>query len=223
MLLPAPGKTFWCQLGQAGRVQKPYRAGLEGWISYKMQRMPRLPDNCEATGHTDALWHERWSCTQKSGKKKKKDGNVLLQNLTDIRKEKKEGIIIKTNKQTSKQIPAWNYIISLPDPISLSLPWEPFCSHEWWLKASSWKQLSEFNARFQINFKFRSLTYWCWLLEHGHGREVGGRIGGAVFKIKKSLPTAKSTVSGGMWWWFQMVQHAEYRIGGSSMYLTLNI
>lgn len=61
---------------------------------------------------------------------KKKDGNVLLQNLTDIRKEKMEGIIIKTNKQTSKQIPAWNYIISLPDPISLSLPWEPFCSHE---------------------------------------------------------------------------------------------
>lgn len=30
--------------------------------------------------------------------------------------EKREGIILKTNKQTSKQIPVWNYIISLPDP-----------------------------------------------------------------------------------------------------------
>lgn len=60
---------------------------------------------------------------------------------------KREGIISKTNKQTSKQIPVWIYIISLPDPsFSLSLPWESFLFHEWWLKAFSCKQLSELNG-----------------------------------------------------------------------------
>lgn len=49
-------------------------------------------------------------------------------------------------------------------------------------------------------------------------------------KTKKSLPAAKSSVSGGMWWWFQAVQDAGHRwiqlkarIGGASMYLTLNM
>lgn len=66
--------------------------------TYKMQRMPRFSDNCETTGHTDALWH--WSCTQNSGQKKN-DGNVLLQNLIIV--WYMQGILLKTNKQASKQ------------------------------------------------------------------------------------------------------------------------
>lgn len=56
---------------------------------------------------------------------------------------KGEGIILKTNKQTSKQIPVWNYIISLPDPKFftamgiLPFPWmmtEIFLQTALWIK-----------------------------------------------------------------------------------------
>lgn len=49
-------------------------------------------------------------------------------------------------------------------------------------------------------------------------------------KTKKNLPAAKSTASGGMWWWLQTVQYAEdrwiqlkARTGDARMYLTLNM
>lgn len=54
--------------------------------------------------------------------------------------------------KTNKQIPVWSYIISLPEPkFFCFLPWESFSFHEWWLKASSCKQVSELNGCPWIN------------------------------------------------------------------------
>lgn len=65
---------------------------------------------------------------------------------------------------------------------------------------------------------------WPWKRGRREKKEV------LCLKTKKSLPAAKSSVSGGMWWWFQAVQDAGHRwiqlkarIGGVSMYLTLNM
>lgn len=59
---------------------------------------------------------------------------------------KREGIILKTNKQTSRFLSGTTSSVCQTPSFSLSLPWESFCSHEWWLKASSCKQLSELNG-----------------------------------------------------------------------------
>lgn len=144
MLPPAPGKTFWCQLGQAERVQKSYRPGLEGWILTKCRECPDF----QTTVRQQVT---QMPCDTGAAHKilaKKNDGNVLLQNLIIV--WYMQGILLKTNKQASKQASQFlsgttSSVCQTPSS-SLSLPWESFRSHEWWLKASSRKQLSELSG-----------------------------------------------------------------------------
>lgn len=114
--------------------------------------------------------------------------------LTDKRRRQRS--LLKTNKQT----------VSCLEPHHGSARPQVFlvCCYEFSLSTNDDWELHLANS--SLNYMAAlELTHWCWPLERSDGREVGRIKRCAMFKNKWSLSTAKTTVSGRMWWGFQTV------------------
>lgn len=185
MLPAAPGKTFWCQLVQAEWVQN--KLGLEVFKHTEdaqlVQRVVRQQILCDTGAAPKTATIKWWTCFTA------KPDYCLI----DICKEDgKDFIKCKHTNKLHHQTPSF----------SVSVQWESFSFHEWWLKASSCKQLSELNG-WVNSLMLAARTRW---------RKRSIRKRGAMFKNKQNvsqLPSPQLVEGGGggsrLWRWKAMI------------------